>query len=101
MIRVLGPPYFHHDHVPALRRADTFKPRCLVSLFIKTRTIRLFPPTVLPLEGLKLQPPLALGRRFSARTTAVMSAGTGSSTRSIFPWTAARITRCWRRASKT
>lgn len=60
MVWVLFAPYFHHNHVAALRTSVPLKPRCLVGLLIKARPIRLLPPTVLTLEILKLQPPLAL-----------------------------------------
>ncbi len=50
VVRVLGAPYFHHDHVAALRHANTFKTCFLIGLLGQARAVCLLPPPVLEVK---------------------------------------------------
>ncbi|MNG12365.1 hypothetical protein D3C84_959750 [compost metagenome] len=60
MVRVNRAPYFHHDHVTALRLIDLVEAGCLVIRFVQTGVVLALPPAIGTFEGFELKPPLAL-----------------------------------------
>lgn len=56
MVRMNRSPYFHHDHVAALRLADSIEAGRLVVGLVKTGVVGALPPAVRALEGSNSRP---------------------------------------------